>query len=80
LWLLAEPLGKGESQIESNRYRVEVDHEMVEDKEEERPGPAIRVGEVLLVGRPFNLGKVGLLIRILDYLLAAISFFTDCLG
>jgi hypothetical protein len=53
---------------------------MIEDQEEEGPGPAIRIGEVLLVGRPCNLGKVCFLIRILDDLLVASLLFTDSLG
>jgi hypothetical protein len=53
---------------------------MIEDKEEERPGPAVRVGKVFLVGRPRYLHKVCLLIRIFDDLLAAIYFFACYLG
>ena len=49
---------------------------MIEDQEEEGPGPAVRVGKVLLVGRPGDLNKVCLLVRILDDLLAAIFLFT----
>ena len=80
LWLLTEPLGQGESQIKSYCNRVEVDHEMIEDQEEEGPGPAVRVGKVFLVGRPRYLHKVCLLIRIFDDLLAGIYFFACYLG
>jgi hypothetical protein len=80
LWLLPEPLGQGESKIESNRDRVEVYHEMIEDQEEEGPGPAVRVGKVLLVGGPSDIHKVCLLVRILDDLLTAIFLFTVRVG